>query len=236
MRIAEIFHSRQGEGLLTGTPSVFVRTSGCNLRCWFCDTPYTSWAPEGTDLSIDEVLERASEWDTEHVVITGGEPMLSAELVPLTAALAAQGRHITIETAGTLDLPVTCDLMSISPKLANSTPSRGEHPRWSVRHERTRHAPDVIRRLVRDYNYQLKFVIDRPEDCREVERYLAEFPEIDRQRVLLMPQGTETSELEDRAAWLIPLLRTVGHALLPAQAHRVVRHGARNVRSENAER
>ena len=88
MRIAEIYRSRQGEGLLTGTDSVFVRTSGCNLRCWFCDTPYTCWAPEGEDLSVDEVLQRVGELDTAHVVLTGGEPMLFAELVPLTAELA----------------------------------------------------------------------------------------------------------------------------------------------------
>lgn len=215
MKVAEIFHSRQGEGLLTGTQSIFVRTSGCNLRCWFCDTPYTSWSPEGADLSIDEVLERVGEWDTPHVVVTGGEPMLSAELVPLTAALAAEGRHITIETAGTLDLPVVCDLLSISPKLANSTPSRHEHPRWNARHERTRHAPEVIHRLVLDYNYQLKFVIDRPEDCHDVECYLRTFPEVDRSRVLLMPQGTEPTELDDRARWLIPYCRAAGMLYCP---------------------
>ncbi len=58
MRIAEIFRSLQGEGRLTGVESVFVRTSGCNLRCGFCDTPYASWSPEGEDLSVDEILER----------------------------------------------------------------------------------------------------------------------------------------------------------------------------------
>jgi 7-carboxy-7-deazaguanine synthase len=215
LRIAEIFRSRQGEGVLTGTDSVFVRTSGCNLRCWFCDTPYTSWAPEGTDLSIDEVLQRVGEHNTQHVVITGGEPMLSAELVPLTAELAQQGRHITIETAGTLDLPVRCDLMSISPKLSNSTPSRQEHPRWSVRHERTRHAPAVIHRLLGDYEYQLKFVVDRREDLVEIEQYLAEFPQVERNRVLLMPQGTDAADLDQRASWLIPYCTATGARYCP---------------------
>ena len=127
MRIAEIFRSLQGEGLLTGTPSVFVRTSGCNLRCWFCDTPYTSWEPEGEDFSVDEILQRVdgllgADKSCRHAVLTGGEPMLFAELVPLAAALRQRGLHITIETAGTLYLPLACDLMSISPKLSNSTP------------------------------------------------------------------------------------------------------------------
>ena len=124
MKIAEIYFSIQGEGLLTGTESVFVRTSGCNLRCWFCDTPFTSWSPEGDDLSVDEIIERVDEFQCDHVVLTGGEPMLYAELVPLATALKRQRRHITIETAGTLFLPVPCDLMSISPKLGSAATSR----------------------------------------------------------------------------------------------------------------
>src|SRR6059058_3963991 len=88
--LAEIYFSLQGEGLLTGTPSIFVRASGCNLRCWFCDTPYTSWEPEGEDWSVEEIAaevdrQRNSDSATiKHVVITGGEPMLFAELIPLT--------------------------------------------------------------------------------------------------------------------------------------------------------
>lgn len=207
MKIAEIYRSRQGEGRLSGWPSVFVRTSGCNLRCWYCDTPFTSWSPEGVDLPVDEVLGQVTEWDCPHVVVTGGEPMLWSELIPLASELRKLGRHITIETAGTLYLPVACDLMSISPKLSNSTPTHSRSGRWRSRHQRTRHAPEVIRRLIGEYDYQLKFVIDRPEDCDEVERYLAELPEIDRHRVLLMPQGTDAAELAERAAWLEPLCR-----------------------------
>jgi 7-carboxy-7-deazaguanine synthase len=173
LRICEIFQSLQGEGRLTGTPSVFVRSGGCNLRCWYCDTPYASWQPEGEDLSVEEIVARVEPFPAGHVVLTGGEPMLFAELVPLTAALARLGRHVTIETAGTLYLPVTCDLMSISPKLANSTPPAERDPRWSRRHEQSRRAPEVIRRLIAEYDYQLKFVVDRPADCDEIERYLA---------------------------------------------------------------
>jgi 7-carboxy-7-deazaguanine synthase len=204
MRIAEIYRSVQGEGLLTGTPSVFVRASGCNLRCWFCDTPYTSWRPEGRDLPVDEIVAQVEEWDTEHIVLTGGEPMLFAELIPLSVRLKAIGRHITIETAGTLYLPVTCDLLSISPKFASSAPRADENPPWHRRHQRERHRPNVIRRLVSDYEYQIKFVIDTRADLEDVAAYLAEFPEIARERVLLMPQGTDQQELEARTAWLRP--------------------------------
>ncbi len=242
MRIVEIYSSLQGEGLLTGMPSVFIRASGCNLRCWFCDTPYTSWQAEGEDLSVDEIMRRAVESashfgvqalacggsslkaelqpaasDVRHAVLTGGEPMLFAELIPLSQRLREAGYHITIETAGTLNLPVECDLMSISPKLSNSTPPAERDPRWHRRHEQSRHAPEVIRRLVAEYEYQLKFVVDSPADCDEVERYLEEFREVDRRRVLLMPQGTDLKSLEARGEWLEPLCRERGLRYCPRQ-------------------
>ena len=210
MRIAEIYHSIQGEGLLTGTESVFVRTSGCNLRCWYCDTPFTSWAPEGDDLSVDEIASRVRDYDCDHVVITGGEPMLFAELIPLTAALHEAGKRITVETAGTLYLPVTCDLMSISPKLANSTPSEELAGHWHARHERARHSPDVVRRLIAEYPHQLKFVVDSPADAEDVDRYLIDFPELARSRVMLMPQGTDPADLARQAEWLEPYCQERG--------------------------
>ena len=204
MRIAEIYGSIQGEGVFTGTPSVFVRASGCNLRCWFCDTPYTSWQPEGDDLGVDEIFEQVALIGAEHVVLTGGEPMLFAELIPLAERLRDAGKHITIETAGTLYLPVACDLMSISPKLGNSTPSFARAGRWRRRHARSRHVPDVMHRLLAEYDYQLKFVIDAPADLDDVERWLEQFPEVERSRVLLMPQGTGREELGERELWLAP--------------------------------
>jgi 7-carboxy-7-deazaguanine synthase len=239
MRIAEIFHSIQGEGRLTGTESIFVRTSGCNLRCRYCDTPYASWTPEGEQLSVAEVLQRidqsrraeppprladfsaatgsagAASGDVRHVVLTGGEPMLFAELIPLTASLHAAGWHITIETSGTLYLPVACDLMSISPKLSNSTPTPQSDPQWRLRHTLHRHAPEIIRRLTAEFDCQLKFVVDRPEDCHEVEAYLAEFAEIPASRIMLMPQGADAETLADKSAWLEPYCRQRGFHFCP---------------------
>jgi len=241
LRIAEIYSSLQGEGLLTGTPSAFVRASGCNLRCWFCDTPYTSWEPEGEDKSVDEifsevrrladagwtvpttldlnenesVVDQAHPTTIRHVVITGGEPMLFAELIPLTERLHAAAFHLTIETAGTLFLPVQCDLMSISPKLASSTPTEERSGKWSARHDRTRHQPAVIRQLLADYAYQLKFVIDSPQDCEHVQAWLAEFPAADRSRVLLMPQGTDPVALARNAQWLVPYCHSHGFRFCP---------------------
>jgi 7-carboxy-7-deazaguanine synthase len=215
MRLAELYQSVQGEGLLTGVPSVFVRASGCNLRCWFCDTPFTSWEPEGEDVSVEEIAARVLGYDCRHVVLTGGEPMLFAELIPLAAKLRGAGRHITIETAGTLYLPVECDLMSISPKLANSTPDEARAGRWRERHERGRHAPEVVRRLIAEFPYQLKFVVDSPDDADEVVQYLDAFPTIDRARVLLMPQGTDCETLTRKAEWLLPYCQQHGFAYCP---------------------
>jgi hypothetical protein len=88
MLIAEIFHSVQGEGELTGVPSVFVRTSGCNLRCAWCDTPYASWQPEGKQRSLPEILrEIEAHPTTRHVVLTGGEPMIAPDLPALAAGI-----------------------------------------------------------------------------------------------------------------------------------------------------
>jgi 7-carboxy-7-deazaguanine synthase len=221
MRIAEIFRSIQGEGRLTGTESVFVRTSGCNLRCRYCDTPYASWLPEGEDLSVAEIFDRVDALrqsappEVRYAVLTGGEPMLFAELIPLAAGLRADGLHVTIETSGTLYLPVECDLMSISPKLSNSTPPPERDPRWSWRHTLHRLAPDVIRRLTAEYDCQLKFVIDRPDDCREVEAYLAEFPQIRRTQVMLMPQGVEAEAMREKTAWLEPYCARHGYHFCP---------------------
>src|ERR1700741_3275509 len=110
MKIAEVFYSIQGEGILAGVPSVFVRTSGCNLRCSWCDTPYTSWQPEGRELPLDQIVDAARAPGCHHGVVAGGEPMIAPEIVPLTERLRESGLHITIETAGTVFHPVSCDL------------------------------------------------------------------------------------------------------------------------------
>lgn len=204
MQVVEIYRSVQGEGLLAGMSSVFVRTSGCNLRCWFCDTPYASWHPEGTEMGWGDVLARILEWPDPHVVITGGEPMLQKDLSDLCLALRDHQRHITIETAGTVDLPVVCDLMSLSPKLSNSKPtSESITTNWVALHEARRHAPGVVKRLLKDYSYQLKFVVDAPTDIEEIEHYLQQFSDIDQTRVMLMPQATCVAEHTAKQPWLL---------------------------------
>jgi 7-carboxy-7-deazaguanine synthase len=215
MRIAEIFCSIQGEGLLTGIPSVFVRTSGCNLRCWFCDSDYTSWHPDGDSLSVAEILERMGEFRVRHAVITGGEPMIAPGIGELTLGLRRRGYHITIETAATVFKPVECDLASLSPKLASSTPIEREGGGHAERHESLRLRPDVIRAFMDRYPYQLKFVIDRPSDIDEVRTVLAGLPSVDPERVLLMPQGVAADELRARGLWLVEECKRLGYRYCP---------------------
>lgn len=208
MHIAEIFESIQGEGPWAGTSSLFIRTSGCNLRCWFCDTPYTSWKPEGTAYSIDQLVRQVADSSAPDVVLTGGEPMLVPDLVPLTRKIRQLGRRITIETAGTVDQTVDCDLMAISPKLSNSVPNDAV---WHDRHEKARFRPDVIRALLNRYNCILKFVIDHPEDVVEVTRWLAQFPDVDPGIVWLMPQARTREQLAEKADWLRNAARKHGY-------------------------
>jgi 7-carboxy-7-deazaguanine synthase len=210
LKIAELFYSVQGEGSLVGVPSFFIRTSGCNLRCAWCDTPYTSWNPEGADLTLDQIVDQVKAHPARHVVVTGGEPMIAPEIIALTERLRGLGLHITIETAGTVFKPVACDLMSISPKLSNSTP---QGP-WKEQHNRLRINREVLMQLMSRYEYQLKFVIENPRDLEEVRPLLASL-EADRARVILMPEGTDRDVLRERGVWLAEICKSEGYRFSP---------------------
>ena len=208
MFIAEIFHSIQGEGELTGVPSVFVRTSGCNLRCTWCDTKYASWNPEGDDLSVEAIVEKVTSYPAQHCVLTGGEPMVAKDIAVLAARLRDAGKHITIETAGTVaPSGIACDLASLSPKLANSTPAAGAiSDAWRQRHEETRRQPVVLREWIDAYPFQLKFVLESAADLSEMEDLLREIARpIAPAKVLIMPQGTDMQTIRGRDESLVGL-------------------------------
>ena len=214
MKISEIFYSIQGEGMLTGVPSVFVRTSGCNLRCVWCDTPYTSWQPEGSDMTVEDILEAIRVYPGKHAVVTGGEPMIAPGIVELTKGIKQLGLHITIETAGTVFHPVACDLMSISPKLENSTPHERDGGKWAAQHERLRYQPNVLKQLMAEYPYQLKFVVASPDDMKEIATMLDDL-QADRSRVVLMPEGTTPEAIRERAPWLTEICKREGFRYSP---------------------
>jgi 7-carboxy-7-deazaguanine synthase len=229
MRISEIYASLQGEGLLAGTPSTFVRTSGCNLRCVWCDTPFTSWKPEGRDMPPRDVLADVTALPPRHVVVTGGEPLILAEVAELCAELRHRGLHVTVETAGTV-LPAAAgplfDLVSISPKLASSTPPADTPGGWAARHEGARRRDDVIRGLAASAPHQLKFVVETPADLAEAAAWIDDLGDsIDRDRVFLMPQARTPEELSARRAWLADECRRLGFRL--ADRHHITWYGGR---------
>jgi 7-carboxy-7-deazaguanine synthase len=215
MRISEVFYSIQGEGRLVGTPSVFIRTAGCNLRCVWCDTPYTSWKPEGADWNLREIVAEVKNYPSSFVVITGGEPLLAREIEELTVKLKQRTYHITIETAATIFKPVVCDLLSMSPKLSNSTPWRREKGRFAKTHEKHRLNFPVIQSFVDRYDYQIKFVVEQKRDFAEIRGILGKLKNVDPSRVLIMAQGKTKRELNKKAPSIVDLCKEYGFRYTP---------------------
>lgn len=216
MRIAEIFYSIQGEGELTGVPSVFVRTSGCNLRCVWCDTPYASWNPEGGDMTIEQIIAEVEKHPCQHVVLTGGEPMIAKEIRDLAKRLKQSGKHITIETAGTVAPDgISCDLASISPKLANSTPPESKANAWRAKHDALRLQPEVIQNWLGQYHTQVKFVVQGELDLAEIDDLLKKLPKLKPEQVLLMPEGIDSKVLKERGQSVANICKSRGFRFCP---------------------
>ena len=203
--------------MLTGVPSVFVRTSGCNLRCAWCDTKYASWQPEGDEMEIETIVAKVLRHPARHVVLTGGEPMVAKGIHALAEKLRAAGRHITIETAGTIAPDgIACDLASLSPKLANSTPIEGIEPAWRKKHERLRLQPEVIRQWLGGYEFQMKFVVRDERDLPEIETLLREVASpIPPDRILFMPEGITVETLRQRQGLIVELCKRKGYRYCP---------------------
>jgi len=191
IEIAEIFETVQGEGKWVGTPAFFIRTGTCNLQCSWCDTPYTWKAGETTyeKRTYEEVFEQVEKSPIQHIVITGGEPMLHQEFI-LALRKRNPHRYIEVETNGTIPCTLpsgTVNQFNISPKLSNS----GNN--W-------------YKLNLRVDNCIFKFVVQSPDDVAEIENF-AEQNNIDRTKIFLMPEGTTRDILLSRAKWLIPLCR-----------------------------
>ena len=198
MTVNEIFYSIQGEGLLAGVPSVFIRSAGCPLRCRWCDTEYAQKQTAGRHYSIEQIMQTVQKWPCRFVVVTGGEPMIQADLPQLARSLKAAGKHITVETAGIAFIPdMSCDLMSISPKLSNSGNSSGLDTA-------------VLRDLIDSYDYQIKFVVDSEEDLAEINQVIKKLGSVDLEKVMLMPQAGTRDELLAKSPMVAELCRHSG--------------------------
>jgi 7-carboxy-7-deazaguanine synthase len=221
----------QGEGKLLGTACLFIRTSGCNLRCaWVgadgngspCDTPYSSHHAETNKMEIDDVVKlvQANRGKMNYVVVSGGEPTMQQGLSELLAKLQSLSLHTTIETNATIFNPLIArhtNLISMSPKLASSTPHEAnlkntgidysEH--WAKKHEAKRRNIDTIQKYIDaaklyDNDFQLKFVVQNPNDIQEIENdFLAHLLGWTADDVVLMPEGTSSDMLADRSNWAI---------------------------------
>lgn len=205
MKVSEIFYSLQGEGGLVGVPGVFIRLAGCPLRCKWCDTGYAWSADTGEEMDIERIIEETEKQNTDYVIVTGGEPMVQNDLPELLKSLKSNGKHITVETAGIVYRQnLDCDLMSISPKLSNAGLEQPETDAFR--------SPDVdvLKKLTADYDYQLKFVIDKPEDIGEVQDILGKIGEIEREQVFLMPQAATRQEFMEKAAFVAELCKRTG--------------------------
>jgi 7-carboxy-7-deazaguanine synthase len=226
--INEVFESLQGEGKLAGVPSLFVRTSGCNLRCWYCDSYHTSWEPTHGWVEVDDLLEEVRATTVDHVVITGGEPMIHDGIETLLARLSDGGYHVTVETNGTVHRDTHIDLASISPKLASSTPTPDRPPAggdaeigdWDEKHDRTRVDIPALTGLVENYPFQLKFVVTERADAEEATELVNRLRDaadvrIRDEDVVLMPEGTTRERLAETRDLTAELALEYGYRYTP---------------------
>lgn len=212
--ISEIYPCLQGEGSLAGTPSILIRTLGCNLRCGWCDTPYTSWQLEKGNFSVSDIQEFLDRNPRiGDVIITGGEPCISPDIEDIINLSKDNNKRITLETNATRLLPdklmEKIDLVSLSPKLSNSVPATDE--KWKSRHDNERINIPVIRQWIQSVrSFQLKFVVNHPDDMQEI-RQIADETGIDNKYIYLMPQGTTQQQLKEKRLWLADICISEGY-------------------------
>ena len=196
---------------MAGMPSVFIRLAGCPLRCRWCDTKYAWPQSAASEYTIEQLKEKVLPFPTRHLVVTGGEPLVVDGLAELIQSFAESRMHITIETSGIKYIPgLACDLMSISPKLSNSTPA---DPDTADEHEKQRLDISALNELIDNYEYQLKFVVDTAADLNEIACCIEQLKNVDPYKVYLMPQATTRQELIEKSQMLAKFCMQTGFAL-----------------------
>lgn len=218
--IIEIYTCLQGEGRDTGKPMILVRMSGCRLRCQFsdtsfCDTAYASWKPDKGQYTLNDVVKIIRDNpQIKHLLITGGGPTLNPTLLTELVNIGNElGKYVCIETEGSEFVQTRADFISLSPKLANSSPRIGTKLPFDnerlvtekdfAQHEKWRRSYDAMERLISQHkDYQFKPVITCEADLLEV-RHLIKILSIPPQKVWIMPEGTTSEELDKNRKWLV---------------------------------
>lgn len=188
LRITEIFHSLQGEARTVGRPTVFVRLTGCPLRCGYCDTAYAFSG--GMLFSIEEILTTVASWSPRFVCVTGGEPLAQKSCWPLLAALCDAGYEVSLETSGAIDLA------GVDPRVSKvmdfKTPGSGESQR--------NHYPNVQHLLPHD---QVKFVICDEQDYQWAKSCIEEYVLAGKVNEVLLSPSHATLEPATLAEWIL---------------------------------
>ena len=187
LKITEIFYSLQGEGLTAGLPTVFIRLTGCPLRCSYCDTAYAFSG--GSAMSIAEILSQVAPHQTPHITVTGGEPLAQQACLPLLTALCDSGYQVSIETSGERDIgPVDSRVVKV---MDLKTPGSGEQDRNRLENIELLTTQD-----------QVKFVICSREDYLWARRMIAGHALEKRCHLLLSPAFGEVNPTE-LASWIL---------------------------------
>lgn len=207
MQIVEQFFSLQGEGKYLGVPSLFVRTNFCNLRCAWrnkdgsitkCDTPYASWYKTKTkNVTSGEIILNAIKHKVNHIVITGGEPLLQEDIVKIVNDLVKKNFIVTIETNGTRFIPqlTTNVFLSISPKLKTSYAQKENTIEWKIHRTNNMYIDNLYKYINRSKKFQVKFVYNNDSDIIEIEKIRASTGLLAKY-VYLMPQGKTAKQVK----------------------------------------
>ncbi len=212
LKISEIFYSLQGEGTNAGRPVVFLRTSLCNLACTWCDTKYTwdwdnyDYSVEVKQMNIEDLVNSISRYQSKHLVITGGEPMIQQrQLLNLIKKVKEMNYFVEIETNGTIlpdrILDELVDQWNISPKLQSSMIERSVREIEACYLFFTNHSKSYF-----------KYVINDSEDLLELQDLIKKYS-IPANRIILIPQGKDKDEIIARGKWLSEICIAKGYIL-----------------------
>jgi len=166
MKINEIFYSIQGEGKWTGRPNIFIRTSGCNLRCTFCDTKYAY--ENGKEMKVNEVLRKIEKYDCKYVCITGGEPLLQKDIFDLIKYLLKKNYFVLIETNGSINIKKIFEFKKLIISLDLKCPSSKMDKEMDFKNIGLLKKEDQIKFIIkdkRDYDYAKDIIIKFKPKC-----------------------------------------------------------------------